>query len=123
MVEYDKKVFWRYIWYDQLKPSNWIRSSTFYEYIMMFTVLYAVLFSTITLRQKAILFMGFLVGISILKFYALFKSGQHRAWNRKVHGIPSRSDVKRLKIQNKIQKKEKEGRNNLPLDRNKVSGI
>ena len=131
-MDYDKKVFWRFVWHDQLKISNWINNSVFYEYIMMFTILYTVIFSSLDLRQKAILFMGFLIGISIIKFYALYKSGQHRFWNRKIHGVPSKSYIKKLKndqrkkiemperVQKKetekITQKEKEGRNNSPKE-------
>lgn len=119
-MNYDSKVFWRFVWHDQLHPRNWINNSTFYEYIMMFTILYAVIFSDLTLQRKAILFIGFLIGISIIKFYALYKSGQHRHWNRKKYGIPSRNDIKRMK-QKRIQ--EKEGRNNLPDKELEVLGI
>ena len=96
-MEYQKKVFWRFIWEDQIKPTNWINSSRFYEYVMMFVILYAVIFTSMTLRQKAILFMGFLIGILIMRFYALYKSGAHRYWNRQKNGIPSRSQIRKMK--------------------------
>ena len=114
-MNYDQKTFWRFVWNDQLHPKNWINNSVFYEYIMMFTILYVVIFSDLNLQRKAILFMGFLIGITVIKFYALYKSGLHRHWNRKKHGIPSRNDIKRMK-------QEKEG-SNLPKKEIEVLGI
>ena len=102
-MEYDKKVFWQYIYHDQLHPRNWIKSSVFYEYLLMFLVLYAVLFSELTLQRKGIMFMAFLVGISIIKIYAIYKSGYHRYWNKKQHGIPTRNDIKRMKEEHKAK--------------------
>lgn len=114
MVNYDKKVFWRFLVEEQLHPKNWINNSVFYEYILMFLILYAVIFTELTLQRKAILFMGFLISISIIKFYALYKSGYHRHWNRKRYGIPTKSDIKRLKKMNKNPYKGEKGEQFLP---------
>ena len=101
MASLDTKTFFKYLWHNQVKPSNWIRSSTFYEYIMMFTTLYAVIFSGISLQRKAIIFMGFLIGITIIKLYALFKSGAHRGWNRENYGIYTKAQLKKYKLNKK----------------------
>ena len=102
-MDYDKKNFFKYVWHDQIHPKNWLNNSNFYESVMMFIVLYAVIFTDMSLRQKAILFVLFLIGISIIKFYTLYKSGSHRDWNRKNYGIPSKSWVKKQKEKRKIE--------------------
>lgn len=107
-MDYDKKVFWRYIYYEELHPKNWIKNSVFYEYFMMFIIIYVVLFTDINLRGKAIIFLLFLAGITIMKFYTSYKSGFHRHWNRIRYGIPSKSDIKRMKKEREKNLPEKE---------------
>ncbi len=104
-MDYNSKTFWKYVWHDQIKPSNWLRSSTFYEYIMIITIMYAVIFTNLSLQKKSILFMGFLVGISALKFYSLFKSGAHMGWNRERYGKYTKSQLKKYKLGKKNEEK------------------
>lgn len=100
MTSYDTKVFWKYVFYEQLHPKNWAKSSTFWEYVLMFILLYSVFFSGFNIQRKAYITFAFLIAITFLKFYALYKSGYHRHWNRVRYGMPTKSDIKRIKTEN-----------------------
>lgn len=110
-ISYDFKIFWKYLLDKHLHPKNYIKSSAFYEYIIVFMLLYSVFFTTLSLQRKAILTICFILAYSFIKFYGLYKSGQHKAWNREKYNIPTKSDIRKIK-QNEL--KEKEGDENKP---------
>lgn len=96
-MEYEKKIFLKYLLDKHLHPKNYIKSSAFYEYLIIFMLLYAVFFSPLKLQSKAYLTVCFLIAYSLIKFYGLYKSGEHRHWNKLRTGIPTKSDIRGMK--------------------------
>lgn len=96
------KTFWKYIYHEQMNIVKFIKKPVFYEYLVSFIliciVLSEVLFNkTTSLNAKAFTFLCWIIVITFLKFYALYKSGVHIGWNRRRLGIPTGAEIKRLK--------------------------
>ena len=96
-MKFDNKIFWKYIWYEHLNVKKMFKSSIFYEYILLFLLFYSVFFTSLDLGNKVILTVAFLFSYSFLKFWALYKSGYHRAWNRKKYGILTKSQLRKTR--------------------------
>lgn len=95
-MNYDFKIFLRYLLDKHFHPKNYINSSAFYEYLLMGIFIYS-FFTAVSLRNKAIITICFIIAISFTKFLSLYKSGRHRRWNRDKLGIPTKSEIQKLK--------------------------
>jgi len=106
-MNFDSKVFWRYIYHEHLNLKRFLKSSVFYEYLLIFILFYSVFFVKTSLANKVILTVCFLLGYSFLKFWALYKSGYHRRWHRLRTGMLTKSELRKKREE---FKKEKNGR-------------
>jgi len=97
MISFDAKTYWRYIYHEHLNIKKFLKSSVFYEYVLIFLLFYSVFFTSTSLANKVILTVGFLLGYSFLKFWSLYKSGVHRAWNRERTGMLTKSQLRKVK--------------------------
>ena len=48
----------------------------------------------------------FLISVVLIKAKALYSSGYHRYWHKKQLGIPTKSEIKKLKLNNQEVKNE-----------------
>jgi uncharacterized membrane protein YcaP (DUF421 family) len=97
MTTYDKKIFWKYFFAEYVNPKKFIKTSTFYEYILLLILSYIIFLTKLSRKIKVICFISFLIIIAIIKTFMIYKSGIHKGWWRQKTGIPTKSFIKKIK--------------------------
>ncbi len=106
-MKWDKKILWQYIYYEFINPKKFLKSISFYRYLILFLLLYIVFFTKISLKIKIITTIFSFIIFFYLDIKEIERSGEHRFWHKKKTGIPTRSDIRAMKYAKKNNLKQK----------------
>ncbi len=96
-MKWENKIFWQYIYEEHIHPKNFIRKFSFYKGLLIALSFYIIFLTKISLNLKAYTFLITIILYTIIELYSLKKSGIAKRWYREKYGIPTSSQIKKMK--------------------------